>query len=433
MIEHLRRKITVLVLAVLFLITCLFVAAINLINWHDLNTQAEETLQQLMLGSGDSEPPVPPKNEDGMPLLPEEQAGDADERHEPSGERPPQLPGQPVSDRMMMAGLASSYTVMLGEDGLVRDWFSDRSSLYTDDQIQELVSAIQTQGRVSGRIGTQFFRWDQEQGRIVVLDERMNMLNARDLLKTTLLAGLATYLCLGIGAVLLISRMFVPVAQAYESQKQFVSDASHELKTPLAVISANAEALSSEIGDNEWLGYIQSEVERTTQLVENLLTLARTDQMNQEISMTDIDLSHGMLEVILPLESIAFEQGTELILNIPDEPVHVTGNEAMLKQLTVILTSNAIKYAAQGTQITISLTSRAHGAVLSVHDFGPAIPEKEQARIFDRFYRSDTSRSSQGHGLGLAIAKNIVRIHHGEITVHSDETQGTTFEVVLPG
>ena len=108
---------------------------------------------------------------------------------------------------MMMAGLASSYTVMLGEDGLVRDWFSDRSSLYTDDQIQELVSAIQTQGRVSGRIGTQFFRWDQEQGRIVVLDERMNMLNARDLLKTTLLAGLASFVLSVLGTVHLLRQL----------------------------------------------------------------------------------------------------------------------------------------------------------------------------------------------------------------------------------
>ena len=250
---------------------------------------------------------------------------------------------------------------------------------------------------------------------------------------TALAAGLACAL-LCAGAFFAIGRMIVPVQQSFERQKQFVWDASHEFKTPLAVISANAEVLAGEIGENEYLGYIQSEVRRTDRLVQNLLTLARMDKGTVTAQMARFDLSNALMEVALPFESTVFEAGRTLDTDIP-EGVFVKGDREMLQQLTVILLSNALKYSGEGGTIKLSLSQKGHGCRISVYNTGPGIAPENLERIFDRFYREDLSHSSEvaGNGLGLAIARNIAQAHKGHIRAESHFGRDATFIVTLPG
>ena len=198
------------------------------------------------------------------------------------------------------------------------------------------------------------------------------------------------------------------------------------------MISANADVLANEIGENEYLSYIRSEVRRTDSLVRNLLTLARMDRGTVGQEKTDFNLSEAVLGVLLPFESTVYEAGKTLETDI-QENVRVTGNEARLQQLTVILLSNALKYSDEHGRIRVVLKGKSRGCELRVENTGAGIAPGDLERIFDRFYRTDASRNSEtgGEGLGLAIAKSIVEIHHGRIRAESVPGENATFIVNL--
>ena len=317
----------------------------------------------------------------------------------------------------------------------MKEWNSDRANLYTDEQVAALASRALACGTEFGRVGTQYFRLVEQTDsrRIMVVDARLERMAAHSVMRTTLLVAALACAILSLGAWLLIGQMVKPVEDAFERQKQFVWDASHEFKTPLAVISANAEVLAGEIGQNEYLGYIQSEVKRTDRLVQNLLTLARMDKGTVSARMERFDLSKALLGVALPFESTVFESGRTLETDIP-EGVFIRGDSEMLQQLAVILLSNALKYSGEQGVIRMSLSQKGHGCRLSVYNTGPGISPENLERIFDRFYREDLShnREINGNGLGLAIARKNVEAHKGKIWAESHYGKDAEFIVTLP-
>ena len=439
MIKRLRLRMTLMVIAVLILVSTGIVLAIHIANQRSIKSQAESTLSVLAqnsgarttaepngeapAGRGETPPPKPSDDDDGKTFsrMNKNQRGNR---------------GQPASLRNSReaASLSNSYTITLNEDGSVASWTSDRTDLYSDEQVASIAESILAEGRDCGRIGTQFYQKVEKDGQtlLIVLDARMEYLSASNVLRSTILIAAAACVLLSFLAWLLIRRMVHPVEEAFTRQKQFVSDASHELKTPLAVISANAEVLEQEIGENEYLGYIRSEVKRTDTLVRNLLTLARLDRNGQKAEMARFDLSHALLDVTLPFESTVFEAGKTLEIDIPDG-IDCVGNEEMIKQLAVILLSNALKYSDDGGQIKISLKAHGKQREIRVFNTGKAIAPEDQEKIFDRFWRADPAhgRDTGGHGLGLAIARTIVETHRGRITVDSRKGFGTAFTVTL--
>ena len=421
MIKRLQRRMTLLVIAVLILVSVGIVLVLHLSNVRNITAQAESSLSVM---SEDSRGPAVPEGE---------------ERHTPGMNRGGRRDkGQPPEIRSgrdaAAAGLNNSYTITLNEDGSVASWSSARADLYTDEQVAAMAESILADGRESGRIGTQFYRKTGSEGEItlLVLDARLDFLSASNTLRSAILVTACACVLLSLMAWLLIRRMVRPVEEAFVRQKQFVSDASHELKTPLAVISANAEVLEQEIGENEYLGYIRSEVKRTDSLVRNLLTLARMDRNEAGTEMKSFDLSHALLNVVLPFESTVYEAGKTLETDIP-EGITCCGNEEMIQQLTVILLSNALKYSDEHGRIEISLTVRGKQREIRVFNTGEAIAPENREKIFDRFWRADPAHNSDtgGHGLGLAIARSIVEAHRGRITVESREGEGSTFTVML--
>ena len=421
MIRKLRLRMTLMVIAVLILVSAGIVLATHLANERNIAAQAEDTLAVLA--------------ENGSAVSRKEsiQGRDDDRRFgRKNGGRG--MRGQPPEIRSggeaAAAGLSNSYTISLNADGSVASWTSDRADLYSDEQVAGIAESALADGKNSGRIGTQFYRKTADG--LVVLDARLDYLSASNVLRSTILIAAAACVLLSLLAALLIRRMVQPVEEAFTRQKQFVSDASPELKTPLAVISANAEVLEQEIGENENLGYIRSEIRRTDALVNNLLTLARLDRKEGTAEMKPFDLSHAVLNVILPFESTVYEAGKTLETDIP-EGIECTGNEEMIQQLTVILLSNALKYSNEGGRIEVSLKARGKQRELRVFNTGDPIAPEDQEKIFDRFWRADPAhgRETGGHGLGLAIARNIVETHKGRISVESSEGKGTAFSVIL--
>lgn len=242
------------------------------------------------------------------------------------------------------------------------------------------------------------------------------------------LGGIAVFLGL---SILLAHWMVRPVERAWNQQKQFVSDASHELKTPLTVIMSNAELMQSGEGDmNQYADNILTMSDQMRYLVEGLLELARADNGQVRKSFDRLDMSTLVTESVLPFEPIYFEKGLILRTKI-EENIRVMGSVRHLRQVLDILLDNAGKYTEAGA-IDVSLSKRGRQCILSVANPGNPIPAEEREKIFERFYRTDKARSRDGSfGLGLAIADAIVKEHRGKILVDSNET-GNCFTVVLP-
>ena len=457
MIKRLKRRIILLVLAGLLLASAGLVIAINWMNWSSLQRQASAVLDMLAENGGQR--PIQMNRMEGrdfdpsatLPPLPENgetpPAPWIDGNSTPNAARigiPPEnqmgfnryaREGRGWNNNLQNAANLSNYfTAILNGDGTVVEWSSERADLYTDEYVAELAESALASGRETGRVDSQFYRLTERNGQrmLIVIDRSLEMQNAQKVLELTALVAVIEDALLSLGAVWLIRRMVKPVDEAMEKQKPFVWDASHELKTPLAVISANAEALSAEMGESKPLAFIQSEVQRTDRLIQSLLTLARMEKGTVQAQHAKFDLSRAVLEVALPFESAVFEAGKTMNMEIPDG-IEYTGDAEMIKQLTVILLSNAQKYSEDGGRIDLTLEEKGDKRILKVHNTGPAISEADQQKIFDRFYRVDSShnREIEGNGLGLAIAQSIVAVHKGKITVHSAEGEGTTFTVSL--
>lgn len=228
-----------------------------------------------------------------------------------------------------------------------------------------------------------------------------------------------------------------PVERAWEQQRRFVADSSHELKTPLTVILANTGILKANRTDTieqqiNWIENTEAEAKRMKKLIDNLLFLAKTDDMEIPVRHSRVNLSDVLFSTALSFESVAFERGVTLETSAIASDIHVSGNEEQLKQLIGIMLDNAVKYSGKDGTVILSLEIRHKKAAVTVQNQGSYLTRDDIEHIFERFYRADKSRSSEGYGLGLSIAKSIVDAHAGKISVQSDPAQGNAFIVILP-
>lgn len=403
MISKLHRRLTAATVAFLFVVFVVMIGLMNAVSFYSSQYRVSQSLEALS-GSQSS--------------------GDTARVRE-------NLPDVTASSLYQMQGYC---IIRLTRSGELYEWKSENPQLYTEETVTQLLRQIQDTGKKQGRIGSKMFRIEEANrgDRIAIIDMQSELAYAASLLKITSVVGLGFWILLSVLAELLIRRMLHPVEEAFAKQQQFVWDASHELKTPLAVISANAQALALEIGSSESLDYILDEIDRTGTLVQNLLNLARMDGGRPKGEIREFDLSQAILQAALPMESLAFERGKTMKLEVP-EGISYTGNPGLLQQLAVILLSNAIAYCDPGSEITLSLRVRGTQRVLTVHNTGSWISPETQKHIFERFYRGQTAhnREDGGTGLGLAIAKSIVQFHRGTIQVESDPQEGTAFIVTL--
>ena len=236
-------------------------------------------------------------------------------------------------------------------------------------------------------------------------------------------------------SLLFSNRAMRPVAEAWDKQKQFVADASHELKTPLTAINTNIDVLltkgENKIKDEEkWLRYIKTETQRLSELTGNLLYMAKMDT-DAPVEKRRSSVSEIAESAVLNLEAIAFEKGLIIESKI-EKDVYGVVSPSHITRLVLILLDNAIKYSPKNEKIYVSLKKTGkENIVLSVRNMGSVIEPGDTERIFDRFYRTDESRSTPGYGLGLSMAKEIVKNHKGKISVKSSEEYGTEFTVVI--
>lgn len=232
----------------------------------------------------------------------------------------------------------------------------------------------------------------------------------------------------------MVSKYIVqPVEETFENQKQFIQDASHELKTPLAVIEANAEVLENELGNNKWLTYIQNEIESMNKLINELLLLAKIENIDNIKEYKNFDLSKEVEIITSMFESMAYEKNVTLSSNIQKD-ISLNGNKEDVEHILSTLIDNAIKHTEVGKEVIVELKKEKSDIILQIKNIGDPIPEEEREKIFERFYRIDKSRNrrEKRYGLGLAIAKSTVQKYGGSIEVYYKELF-TIFRVVISG
>ncbi len=323
---------------------------------------------------------------------------------------------------IIMADKEGEYLASMNNDDL------------TEETAQSYISTALKNKDNTGMLGSlQYYRQEKTNGTLIVLTDKsadQNML--RRLTRTTMLIGAMSFLLLSAAAFFISKKIMQPLKTAFDKQKQFISDASHELKTPLTVISANADVLSGEIGENKWLNYIRSQTDRMNVLVNDLLNLTRLENNTGDFIRTDFDLSKAIINTALPFECQAFESNKTFQVNV-EEGITLNGSERHIKQMAAIFIDNALKYSNDGGTVIVTLKKQGDKKLFSVYNTGEGVKNSEKDKIFERFYRSDDSRSraTGGYGLGLAIARSIIDRHKFKITVDNEEGKSIRFTVIM--
>lgn len=231
---------------------------------------------------------------------------------------------------------------------------------------------------------------------------------------------------------LVLSRFAVrPARDAIQKQQRFLSDAGHELKTPLSAITVNAAVLAEEVGDNLYLNCIQEEAERMGELLRRMMDVARMEVSGEAPHRRQVDLTALVSQAVLPFESVAYERDIRYVMDIQEKQT-CQGDPDQLRQVAAILLDNAFKYVDKGGTVRVRLSQNGRHAVLEVANTGPGICPEDLPHVFERFYRCDKARPDDGsYGLGLAIARTIVEEHHGQIAAESEPGRWTCFRVQL--
>lgn len=226
--------------------------------------------------------------------------------------------------------------------------------------------------------------------------------------------------------------MIKPSEKAIKNQKIFVANISHDLKTPITIIRANADLIENEVKNKKSIKYIKQETEKLNHLVNEMLTLTRIDNTISKENFKSFNFGDSLFDVVLPFESIAYEKGIRFNINI-DEVTDYFGDENNIQKLAEILIDNAMSYTAKGGIVDVDAYENSKAVTLSVTNTGEPISDEKKVEIFDRFYRESKSRESTGnhYGLGLSIANTIVKKHNGKISIESKNGKNT-FTVILP-
>lgn len=418
MFKQSRRKIVAAIMSVLVLLFLGTLAVIYASSYFEVSANNYKMLERhaqlhILTGDMDGEKPKEPQH-GGMVPFPEGGPG-----------------GKPFEDTPSFR-LSTFYSVAVGEDGKILDTDLGDRELYDEETLGKYATQILKSGKKRGIKERLIFLVAQKNGYTLVafMDNTIMQESMTTLFRHTLVFGSIAMVALFFLAVFLARKIVKPLEEGYLRQKQFISDAGHELKTPVSVVSANAELLSRQIGENQWLSNIQYENQRMGELVRQLLELARTENVSAQMEI--LDFSRLTAGGVLPFESIAYEKGLCLQTELSDN-IMVLGNSSQLSQLVSILMDNAIHHSQDGKQVMVKLIESRDFAVLSVINTGDPIPPEQIKHLFERFYRADEARTGDGqhYGLGLAIAKGIVTAHNGKIEVKCHDGL-VEFRVAIP-
>lgn len=402
-----KRNIVFTVVISLLVLMTVTLATIYLSNRIALQKENEEMLKTYVQRfSLDDQPFMP----DG-----EKPDGKRDERPDDRDGKQGPRDGEPGRNEPRFQ-LSTFYAVAYSDSGEVISVYNGNNALQSEESILQITDQILKSKKTGGRTGNMTYLVEERDGYTLVamIDGTINSGNQTLLIKQMLIIGGAALAVLAVISVFLAKRIVKPLEENDKNQKRFVSDAGHELKTPIAVISANSELLKRDVGENEWLNNINYENERMSELVKQLLMLSKAE--NKDIPKETLDLSKLTDGEVLPFESLAYEKGKQIKSDI-EQGLTVKGNPNQLRQLVSILLDNAVSHGT-GNVIELTLKRERHNANLTVTNDAAQMSADQLSHLYDRFYRTDEARNEDGshYGLGLSIAKAVADAHGGHIT-----------------
>ena len=400
MIKKLQRKFILLSMSALLFVLTVIITGINIVNYHSVIQEADNLLSIITENKGEF-PTRPP----GM------------------------SPEIPYETRF--------FSVVMNKNNQQILFVETSRIISVDaDAAIDLANTALTNSSTLGFIEN--FRYqihsDNLFTRITFLDCGRKLDSYYNFLIASISISLCGFLIVFAFIVFFSNRIIRPISESYEKQKRFITDASHEIKTPLTIIHADTDVLEMELGENEWLCDIKKQINQLTNLTNDLVLLSRMEESEHTLPSIDFPFSEVATEIAISFQNLAQSRGKELCCAIPPM-LTLCGNEKSIRQLISILLDNAIKYSPANGNISLRIEEQTNSITILVSNTTNQPIQKEQLKfLFDRFYRMDSSRNSNtgGHGVGLSIAKAIVEAHHGKIHANALSENILQISVKLP-
>ena len=410
MVNKLRKRVILYTVASVVLVLALLMGIINAVNYMDKDRNADDILYYLAENGGDF-----PRHMD----------------HGPKGDdqfRPPRdmTEETPFETRF--------FSLTLKEDGTVKEINTGKIAAVSSSEAAEMANRAAASGKTTGYDGNyKYLIYDNDgETMYIFLDCTRDLSSVKSFLKISILVSMLGTLAISLLVVILSPRMIKPVAESYAKQKEFITNAGHELKTPMTVIGSCTEVIEMQQGESKWTAGIKEQVKKLTDLTNHLVAMAKMDEGGMDIPMEEVDLSGLVNEALEGFCLKAEHQGRTFEKSI-EEGITVKGNPTMLTELVSILADNALKYGSADKPVRFDLSKKGKKAILTEENHAEGLTEGNLDRFFDRFYRGDTSHNSDtpGSGIGLSMARSIMEAHGGTISAESPDGERIVITAVL--
>ncbi len=419
MIAKLRKKFILVAMCSMAVVLFVIVGTLNLVSYVNMVNKADAILELLA------------ENNAMFPVMPDRFGPDIIPHGVPpvDAKMRKMSPETPYETRFFSVKMSAKGMVLSVDTGKI-------AAVATEDAIVYARKILQS-GKKCGFYGSYRYKVVNETDSVMIVfvDRGRELTSVRTLAVTSISMSLLGLLAVFVLVVIFSKRVFRPVAASYEKQKHFITDASHELKTPLTIISANVEVLEMELAEQEentWIKSIKNQVARLSSLVEQMVDLSRMDESNELPDAADFVLADAVQETAELFRPLAEGKGMHLEIVVEGDAIY-HGDEKRIRQMVSLLMDNAVKYAQEQGSIKVSLMPKGKRYQLMVWNTVEEIPQGRLDILFERFYRLDSSRNSRtgGSGIGLSIVKSIVEAHKGKIFAKSEDGKSLQILIVL--
>lgn len=407
MIRKLKIKFVALAMAALFVLLAVIVTGMNIINYNSVVADSDEILNLLSMNQGQ---------------FPDFGAN-------PQWVKPPFMTIEtPYESRY--------FSVLLDKNGVVLHTDTDRIKAIDQETAVNYASiAMNSKSDKDFIDNYRFVRYEEDLSiRIIFLDCGRKLYTYKNFLISSICMSLIGYISFFVVILFFCGKILKPVTESYEKQKRFITDAGHEIKTPLAIIKADADVLEMEYGENEWLDGIQAQIKRLSSLTADLVYLSKMEEADNTLPMIEFPFSDVVLETAQSFHALAQTQEKQFTFHVPPM-LSYNGNEKAIRQLVNILLDNALKYSPEQGYVYLDVQKQHRQIQLTVFNTTEQPIKKENLEhLFDRFYRADASRNFQtgGYGIGLSVAQAIVTAHSGKITASTKDNLSLEISISFP-
>ena len=416
MLKKMRWHFILAAMLAVFIMLVAVLAGITVWNSHTTAERADQRIQEIYGFESGKVPGMENSEENASQPVPPDIFNRPDD-HDPEA---------PYTTRF--------FIVRLDEEGNVTDVSTDFIASVTQTEAEEFARKVLNEKRQVGYYKNYRFQIlaKKNDNIVIFLNTTMELRSVRNVLLISCLVGVVCFLVVFLLVILLSKRAMKPYIRNIERQKRFITDASHEIKTPLTSIATSVDVIEMEYGEDEWTRNIHKQTSKMSRMVADLVTLSRLDEENPFLERTEFSLSDAVWEVAEPFASLAKAQGKKYSQRI-EENLTLCGNPDATRQMISVLLDNAMKYSDENGTIRLDVY-KVHGKT-KIEVFNTCVLEETQnlSRLFDRFYRPDNSRSRKtgGSGIGLSIAQAVAEAYGGKIKVSSKDGKSIMFQVTI--